>query len=96
MALLALLDAWIKARMRKITFLVASAFALSGTAASAGKYQTEEIAEQRWACERDALKFCGNEIPNVPRITSCMSKNIKKLSPACRAQFRPTNETMKR
>ena len=44
--------------------------------------------EQRRACRHDAFKFCGNEIPDVPRITACMQKNLKKLSPACRAQFK--------
>jgi hypothetical protein len=45
-------------------------------------------AEQRWACERDALVFCSNEIPNVDRITACMIKNLRRLSPPCRAEFR--------
>jgi hypothetical protein len=60
------------------------------TAAPAGKSQAQGMAEQRWACEQDAFKFCGNEIPNVQRITACMIKNVKKLSPACRAQFKQT------
>ena len=46
--------------------------------------------EQRWACEEDAFKFCGKETPNVERITACMNKNVKKLSPGCRAQFKRT------
>jgi hypothetical protein len=45
-------------------------------------------AEQRWACEHDALAFCSREIPDVERITACMVNNLKKLSPRCRAQFR--------
>jgi len=60
------------------------------TVALAEKSQAEGMAEQRWACEQDAFKFCGSEIPNVPRITACMIKNVKKLSPACRAQFKQT------
>jgi len=82
--------------MRKIIHFVLSAYVLCGTVADVGRSQAEEIADQRWACERDAFKFCGNEIPDVPRITSCMTRNIKKLSPACRAQFRVTDVTMKR
>jgi len=50
--------------------------------------KAEGTAEQRWACERDAFKFCGREIPNVQRVTVCMTKNVKKLSPACRSQFK--------
>jgi len=45
-------------------------------------------AEQRWACQHDAFAYCSSEIPNVERITACMVKNLKKLSPLCRAQFR--------
>jgi hypothetical protein len=44
--------------------------------------------EDRWACEQDAFKFCSNEIPNVSRITECMFRNRKKLSPPCRAKFK--------
>jgi ubiquinone biosynthesis protein UbiJ len=44
--------------------------------------------EQRMACERDAFAFCSNEIPDVDRIAACMIKNLERLSPPCRAQFR--------
>jgi hypothetical protein len=44
--------------------------------------------EQRAACMGDAFRFCSSEIPNIPRITACMEKNLRRLSPACRAQFR--------
>ena len=60
------------------------------TAAPVEKSRAQGTPEQRWACEQDAFKFCGSEIPNVPRITACMTKNVKKLSPACRAQFKQT------
>ena len=56
-------------------------FALSSPA------DAEETPEQRRACTQDAFKFCSSEIPNVPRITECMTKNLKYLSPACRSQF---------
>ena len=48
----------------------------------------EGTPEQRWACEQDAFKYCRSEIPSVSRVTACMSKNLKKLSPPCRAQFK--------
>ena len=60
------------------------------TVAVAEKSQAQGTAEQRLASEQDAFKFCGSEIPNIPRITACMTKNVKKLSPACRAQFKQT------
>ena len=77
--------------MTKMTMCLA-AVATVGivSVALAGKSQAEGTAEQRWACEQDAFKFCGSEIPNVPRITACMIKNVRKLSPACRVQFKQT------
>jgi type II secretory pathway component PulL len=44
--------------------------------------------EQRRACRADAMKFCRDYVPNVQRITACMERNIRRLSPQCRAQFR--------
>jgi hypothetical protein len=41
--------------------------------------------QQRAACKRDALQFCAEEIPNVPRITACMKANFSKLSEGCKA-----------
>ena len=41
--------------------------------------------EQRSACMGDAFKFCSSEIPNIPKITSCMKANYSKLSPGCKA-----------
>jgi hypothetical protein len=76
--------------MPKLTYLAAITIGVLVTVALIGKSQAEGTPEQRWACEQDAFKFCGNEIPNVPRITACMTKNIKKLNPACRAQFKQT------
>lgn len=56
--------------------------------ALASACQASGTFEQRRACRADAFKFCGNEIPDVDRITVCMTKNIRKLSPLCRAQFK--------
>lgn len=62
--------------------LAAILIATSSMAHAAGTY------EQRRACRSDAMKFCREHVPNVRKITACMERNIKKLSPACRAQFR--------
>ena len=56
------------------------------------KSRAQGTPEQRWACTEDAFKFCGNDIPDVPRITACMIKNIKQLSPVCRAQFKQADD----
>jgi hypothetical protein len=44
--------------------------------------------DQRRACRQDAMRVCGEFIPDVKRITACMEKNVRKLSPLCRRQFR--------
>jgi len=43
--------------------------------------------EQRQACAPDAMRLCGDFIPDVERITACMVKNRAHLSPACRVYF---------
>ena len=62
--------------------------AATGIATFSTASKAEGTPEQRWACEKDAFKYCRSEIPNVTRVTICMTKNIKKLSPPCRAQFK--------
>jgi hypothetical protein len=65
--------------------------ALIGTATFATLLATSSAgfaqgtAEQRSACMGDAFKFCSAEIPNIPKITTCMKANFSKLSPACKA-----------
>ena len=44
-------------------------------------------ANQRSACRYDVLRYCGAEIPNVPRITACLRYNIARISPQCAAVF---------
>ena len=56
-----------------------------GSAPSASAAQWS--AQQRAACEGDAMRLCGQYVPNVDQIVSCMSRNRRHLSPACRAVF---------
>ncbi|HZN28337.1 MAG TPA: hypothetical protein VFB88_03160, partial [Xanthobacteraceae bacterium] len=43
--------------------------------------------QQRAACEGDAMRLCGNYVPDVQRITACMHAKRSHLSPRCRAVF---------
>jgi hypothetical protein len=43
--------------------------------------------EQRAACEGDAMRLCSAHVPDVQKITSCMSRNRRNLSAGCRAVF---------
>ncbi|MDE2362732.1 MAG: hypothetical protein KGM42_08635 [Hyphomicrobiales bacterium] len=50
-------------------------------------------AEQRSDCMGDAFKFCGADIPDVPKIEACLKSNLGQLTPACRSEFEPTQKT---
>ena len=43
--------------------------------------------QQRAACEGDAMRLCSAHVPDVDRITACMSRNRRNLSAGCRAVF---------
>jgi hypothetical protein len=41
--------------------------------------------EQQAACQDDAMRLCGQFVPDVQRITTCMIQMRRYLSPRCRA-----------
>ena len=43
--------------------------------------------EQQSACMGDAFQFWGDFVPDATKIEACLRKNIRAISPACRAQF---------
>jgi hypothetical protein len=53
-------------------------------------YRVEGAAAQgsdaeRQACTPDAMRLCGDAIPDVARVTACMKAKSSQLSPECRA-----------
>jgi hypothetical protein len=48
--------------------------------------------EEQQACQPDAFRLCGSEIPDVDRVTACMVAKQSQLSPECRRFFRPDPE----
>lgn len=48
--------------------------------------------EEQAACQPDAFRLCGSEIPNIDRVTACMVARRAQLSPECRRFFRPDPE----
>src|SRR6266700_5916680 len=44
--------------------------------------------EQQQACTPDAMRLCGEFVPNVDAITACMIQKKAQLSPQCRPYFR--------
>ena len=75
-----------KAFRRSVFVLVfgcAAAFA-----AATGPAAAQGTVAQREACEGDAFRFCSEFIPIVHMIENCLSRNLKKLTPACQVQMR--------
>lgn len=55
---------------------------------AAGLSATPSLAfssEARQMCTGDAMRLCGQEIPNIPRIIACMHRHRAHVSPGCRA-----------
>ncbi|MDD1531768.1 hypothetical protein C7U92_23900 [Bradyrhizobium sp. WBOS7] len=48
--------------------------------------------EEQQACTPDAMRLCGEFVPNVDAITACMIRKKTQLSPQCRVFFRPGPE----
>jgi hypothetical protein len=44
--------------------------------------------EEQQACTPDAMRLCGEFVPNVDAITACMIQKKSQLSPQCRPFFR--------
>jgi hypothetical protein len=38
----------------------------------------------RQACTPDAMRLCGNVVPDVAKTTACMKRNYRLVSPECR------------
>jgi hypothetical protein len=61
--------------------------ALFGLGPCFAAHAFEVTDQQREACEPDAFRLCSNEIPDIPRVTACMTANKARLSAPCRAVF---------
>jgi hypothetical protein len=48
--------------------------------------------EEQAACQPDAFRLCGSEIPNIDRVKACMLARRAQLSPECKQYFRPDPE----
>jgi hypothetical protein len=64
--------------------LTATAFAL-GLLTTASFAYTQE---QQQMCTGDAMRLCGETIPDVDRVTACMIRQRALLSDGCKAVFR--------
>ncbi|APG08481.1 hypothetical protein BKD09_09080 [Bradyrhizobium japonicum] len=77
--------------MPALRFKKSMAAAISGIALAvlvhpgAGFAYTQE---EQQACSPDAMRLCGEFVPNVDAITACMIQKKSQLSPQCKVFFR--------
>ena len=74
--------------MSKANLKVTVILAGLGFATSANAFIFQGSSQQRHDCSGDAHRLCGQFIPDVQRITSCMQRHVSQLTPACRRHFR--------
>jgi hypothetical protein len=70
------------------------AIAIGGIAAVAPASSQEYRGtwEQQMACTPDVWRLCGDQIPDVSRIVTCLRQNTPQLSSNCRAVFESSAE----
>jgi hypothetical protein len=50
-----------------------------------GVVGAQGTSQQQQACQGDAMRLCGEFIPDVAKIEACMSRKRAQVSAACRA-----------
>jgi hypothetical protein len=71
------------ANTKSCKLLVATALAWSALTSASFAYTPE----QQQLCQGDAMRLCGEFIPDVDRITACMSAKYSQLSDGCKTVF---------
>jgi hypothetical protein len=71
--------------LRGVVTGLSGAFGLALTFASLPAAAQQWTPQQRAACEPDAMRLCNQYIPDVQRVSACMSAYRRYLNPACRA-----------
>jgi hypothetical protein len=76
--------------MRTLRILLSLVTLIGGTIAAQRAASAEENRgtwEQQMACTPDVWRLCGDQIPDVGRIVTCLRQNTPQLSNNCRAVF---------
>lgn len=45
--------------------------------------------DRQSACQEDAYRLCSDAIPDEAQVQVCLERQLKALSPMCRAMFKP-------
>ena len=72
---------------QRIVLGLAVAIAGIGAVTSASSQEYRGTWEQQMACTPDVWRLCGDQIPDVGRIVTCLRQNTPQLSSNCRAVF---------
>jgi hypothetical protein len=73
-----------QSRLFQFGSILATAVSFSMLSTAADAYTPE----QEQMCTGDAFRLCSSDIPDVDRVTACMVRQRRELSPGCRAFFR--------
>ena len=76
--------AFARSTIRNCQLLIATTLTL-GMLTSVSQAYTQE---QQQMCTGDAMRLCGDAIPDVDRVTACMIQKRASLSDGCKAVFR--------
>ena len=63
--------------------LAAALVVMAGATPAAAQDKAAEL------CTPDVMRLCNEFVPDADKITSCMQKKRRQLSPECRAVFKP-------
>jgi hypothetical protein len=72
--------------------IAALALVLSGLS-TAAYAEFKPSAALRSACMSDAFKLCGQHLPNMDKIQSCLVSKISETSVGCRTQYEADMKT---
>jgi hypothetical protein len=77
---------------QRIVLSLAVAIAGIGAVTPASSQEYRGTWEQQMACTPDVWRLCGDQIPDVNRIVTCLRQNTPQLSNGCRAVFESSAE----
>jgi hypothetical protein len=77
---------------QRIVLSLAVAIAGIGAVTSASSQEYRGTWEQQMACTPDVWRLCGDQVPDVGRIVTCLRQNTPNLSSNCRAVFETNAE----
>jgi hypothetical protein len=66
-------------------FVTASASLASAQNKPTGGGPFQGTQEEQHACQRDAVRFCKDAVPDTFRVLACLQTNRTKISKPCRA-----------